>query len=334
MSTELHTIATQLLREGKGILAADQSPPTMNRQLENIGVDTTAENRRRYRQLLFTTAGIEEYVSGIIVHDATLRNQTDTGEPFIDIMLSKGIIPIIKVDKSTVPMTGFPGEVVTEGLDGLAERLKEYYQMGARAAKWRAVVNIDEKLPTHESIKFNCLILARYASLCQEGGIVPIVEPEVIYSGDHDLQKAKEVTTLTLKILFAVLEQYRVDLEAVILKTSMVLAGKEHDTQTTPTEVASATVDTLKEAVPASVPGVVFLSGGQTPAQATANLNAIARLEQKKGSLPWEIAFSFSRGIEQPVQQIWQGKDEQLQVSQQTLLQVLERNTQADQGQL
>lgn len=322
------------MTSGKGILAADQSVKTMNKQLAAIGATADTETRRRYRELLFTTNGIEKYVTGIILYDATIRNQASDGTAFIDLLLAKGIIPIIKVDKSTVPFDGFPGEVVTEGLDGLRERLDEYYKMGARAAKWRAVVNIGEGLPTHDSIKFNCLQLARYARLCQEAGLVPIVEPEVMHKGSHTLAQAEEVTILTLKTLFAVLTQYRVDLKAVMLKTSMVLAGSEQPVQSTPKEVANATIKVLKDTVPETVPGVVFLSGGQNPETVSANFNAIAKQEKTEGGLPWQVSFSFSRGIEQPVQQIWLGKEENKVAAQQKLIEVLERNSKADKGEL
>ncbi len=330
----LYKTAKLLMAPGKGILAADQSVRTMDKQLESIGAEPSAETRRRYRQLLFTAPGIEKYVTGIILYDATIRNHTDDGTAFVDYLIAKGIIPIIKVDKSTVPMDGFPGEVVTEGLDGLKERLDEYYKMGARAAKWRAVVNIGEGLPTMESIKFNALLLARYATLCQEAGIVPIVEPEVIYEGDHDLAKAEEVTTLVIKTVFTVLIQYRVDLKALILKTSMVLAGSKNPKQSTPDEVAEATVRMLDAAVPNEVPGVVFLSGGQTPEQVTKNFNAIGKIEKEREGLSWQLAFSFSRGIEQQVQETWKGQKENVSVAQQTLIEVLERNCRADQGKL
>lgn len=330
----LYKTAALLMSPKKGILAADQSAKTMDKQLEGIGAPADAETRRKYRQLLFTTPGIEKYVTGIILFDATIRNQTDDGTAFVDYLIAKGIIPIIKVDKSTVPLEGFPGEVVTEGLDGLKERLEEYFKMGARAAKWRAVITIGENLPTLDAIKFNCLLLARYARLCQEAGIVPIVEPEVIYEGEHDIARAEEVTKQTLRTLFAVLTQYRVDLKATILKTSMVLAGSKNTKQSTPEEVAEATVRTLDESVPNSIAGVVFLSGGQTPEQVTANFNAISKVEKERGGLPWALAFSFSRGIEQPVQEVWRGKDENLAAAQQKLIEVLERNCRADQGQL
>jgi len=331
---QLYKTAALLLTESKGILAADQSINTMNKQLEGIGATPDPETRRLYRQLLFTTPGIEKYVTGIILYDATIRNHTDDGTAFVDFLIAKGIVPIIKVDKSTVPLDGFPGEVVTEGLDGLRERLDEYYKMGARAAKWRAVISIGDGLPTHDSIKLNCLLLARYARLCHEAGIVPIVEPEVLYEGAHDIARAAEVTTLTLKTLFAVLQQYRVDLKAVILKTSMVLSGNKNPKQSTPEEVAEATLKVLQDCVPSEVAGVVFLSGGQSPEQATANFNAIGKLEKANGKLPWKLAFSFSRGIEQPVQEAWKGKAENVPAAQKILVEVFERNCKADQGAL
>lgn len=319
---------------GKGILAADQSVRTMDKQLAAIGAAADAETRRQYRQLLFTAPNIEKYVTGIILYDATIRNRTDDGTAFVDYLIAKGIIPIIKVDKSTVPLDGFPGEVVTEGLDGLKERLEEYFKMGARAAKWRAVITIGDGLPTLESIKFNAMLLARYAMLCQETGIVPIIEPEVLYEGDHDLARAEEVTALVIKTVFAVLIQYRVDLKGLILKTSMVLSGNQHEKQSAPAEVAEATVRTLDSAVPSEVPGVVFLSGGQTPEQVTANFNAIGKVEKERGGLPWQLAFSFSRGIEQPVQETWKGQSENVVAAQQKLIEVLERNCRADRGAL
>jgi fructose-bisphosphate aldolase class I len=330
----LYKTAKLLMSPGKGILAADQSVSTMDKQLKSIGATPDAETRRLYRQLLFTAPNIEKYVTGIILFDATIRNQTDDGTAFVDYLIAKGIIPIIKVDKSTVPFEGFPGEVITEGLDGLKDRLEEYFKMGARAAKWRAVITIGENTPTLDSIKVNAMLLARYARLCQEAGIVPIVEPEVIYEGSHNMARAEEITTLTVKTVFAVLIQYRVDLKAVILKTSMILAGRQHAKQSTPEEVAEATVRMLETAVPTDVPGVVFLSGGQTPEQVTANFNAIGKAEKERGGLPWQLAFSFSRGIEQPVQETWKGQKENVEAAQKKLIEVLERNCKADGGQL
>ena len=330
----LYKLAAELMSPGKGILAADQSVSTMNRQLASLGVEPSAEMRRDYRELLFTTTNLEKYVNGVILYDATIRNQTKDGTPLVDVLLSKGITPIIKVDKGTHPIPNFPGEVATEGLDGLAERLEEYYEMGARAAKWRAVINIGEGLPTEQTIRFNVVQLARYVLLCQEVGIVPIVEPEVIFAGSHDLSRAEEVTTWTLQILFEVLTWYQVDLKGMILKSSMVLAGSENPEQTSPEQVAIATLRTFDNSVPPEVPGIVFLSGGQTPERATNNLNAIAKLEKDRGGLPWEIAFSFSRGIEQPVQEVWQGKEENKKSAQDTLIETLQRNCLADRGEL
>lgn len=329
---KLHETAKALVAPHKGILAADQSPRTMNRQLEAIGVAPESENRRRYRQLLFTTEGIEKFATGVILHDGTIRNHADDGTQFSDLLIAKGIIPIIKVDKSTTPHTGFPGEVVTQGLDGLAERLEEYYDMGARAAKWRAVFTISESTPTEQNILFDCMTLARYAALCQDAGIVPIVEPEVLFSGDHSLEEAEAVTTKVLQKLFEQLSWYGVDLSGLILKSSMVLAGSDYDEQTPAVEVAKATVRTFENSVPADVPGIVFLSGGQTPQRATENLDAIAELEATRDDLPWEFAFSFSRGIEQPVQEAWQGKDENLEAAQAALIKRLELNSMADKG--
>jgi fructose-bisphosphate aldolase class I len=333
-NSNLYSTTKKLLTKKKGILAADQSTKTISKQLVAVGAGDDAETRRLYRQLLFTTPGLEKYVSGIILYDTTLRNQTDDGTPFVDYLIAKGIVPIIKVDKSTTPHTGFEGEVVTEGLDGLADRLTEYYEMGARAAKWRAVFNISKQLPTEQNILFDCIQLVRYAALCHEAGIVPIVEPEIIYDGDHDIERAEEVTTIVLSKLFDLLGWYGVDLKAVILKSSMVLAGKNNQRPSSPEEVADATLRTLKQSVPQSVPGIVFLSGGQTPEQATTNFNAIAKFEKTSGGLPWEVAFSFSRALEETVQMTWQGKKENVQNAQNELLKRLQLNVLADMGNL
>lgn len=331
-NTKLYETAQKLMTKGKGILAADQSAGTMNKQLASIGVPEEAEMRRVYRQLLFTTPDLEKYVSGVITYDSSVRNQTDDGTPFVDVLLSKGIIPIIKVDKSTVPHTGFPNEVVTQGLDDLKERLEEYYEMGARAAKWRAVITITEDAPSEQNILFDAMMLARYAALCQEAEIVPMVEPEVLYAGNHSIERAEEVTTQVLKKLFEILDWYGVDMKAVILKSSMVLAGKEFSDQSSPEEVAQASVRTFRNAVPEEVPGIVFLSGGQTPEQATANLDAIAEVEKAEEGLPWELAFSFSRGLEQPVQEAWKGQVENVNAAQNALIERLKLNVLADKG--
>jgi len=332
-STEkLQEVALALVAPGKGILAADQSVRTMNRQLEGIGATPDAETRRQYRQMLFTTEGIEQYVTGVILYDASIRNQTDDGTPFVDVLISRGIIPIIKVDKSTVPHPNFPGEVVTQGLDNLPDRMSQYYDMGARAAKWRAVITIGEGIPSEENIQVDAVSLARYAAICQEAGIVPMIEPEVLHAGSHDLARAEEVTTHTLQVVFEELKKQRVDLTGVILKSSMVLAGSEHTEQTEPAAVAEATLRTFKNAVPEAVPGIVFLSGGQSPERATVNLDAIAEAEKAAGQLPWQLAFSFSRGLEQPAQKVWQGKVENIPAAQAALLERLRLNSLADKG--
>ena len=231
---KLYEIAAALVAKGKGILAADQSPESMNKQLKALGIPEEAEMRRKYRQLLFTTPGIEQYVTGVIMHDGTIRNHTDDGVIFADLLIAKGIIPIIKVDKGTVPHTNFPGEVVTQGLDDLGKRLQEYYNMGARAAKWRAVITIGNTIPTVQNIRTDAVSLARYAALCQEAGIVPMVEPEVLHAGSHDLRRAEAVTTQALQIVFDALDEQKVDCKGLILKSSMVLAGSEYPDQTSP----------------------------------------------------------------------------------------------------
>ncbi len=326
----LHEIARALVVPKKGILAADQSPKSLNKQFAALGIPEEAEMRRKYRQLLFTTPGLEQYVTGVIMHDGTIRNHTDDQTPFADLLIAKGIIPIIKVDTGTVDHDGFPGEYVTQGLDGLKERLEQYYDLGARAAKWRAVFMIADGIPTEQNIVFDCMQLVRYAALCQAANIVPMVEPEVIFAGNHSLEEAEAVTTQVLKKLFELLTWYKVDLEGLILKSSMVLAGSEHAVQTDPATVAAATIRTFEAAVPAAVPGIVFLSGGQTPVRATENLNAIASLEQSRGNLPWQFAFSYSRGLEQPAQETWLGKEENVAAAQAALLKRLELNSLAD----
>ncbi|MFM2381322.1 MAG: hypothetical protein RLZZ76_89 [Candidatus Parcubacteria bacterium] len=331
-SQKLNTIALTLVSRGKGILAADQSPESMNKQLKAVGIPEEAEMRRLYRQLLFKTPGLEKYVTGVIMHDGTIRNHTDEGILFSDLLISKGIIPIIKVDKGTVPHTNFPGEVLTQGLDDLAKRLEEYFNMGARAAKWRMVVTISETTPTIANLRADASYLARYAALCQEAGIVPMIEPEVLFSGSHDLKRAEAVTTQALQIVFDALIEQRVDLKGIILKSSMVLAGSTNSVQTEAKEVAEATLRTFKNAVPEEVPGIVFLSGGQTPERATLNLDAIADEEKVRTDLPWEFAFSYSRALEEPVLDACRGNVENVGAAQEALLKRLKLNSLADVG--
>jgi fructose-bisphosphate aldolase class I len=302
---ELETVAQALVPSGKGILAADESFPTIKKRFDSIGVESTEENRRAYRELLFTTAGVEEFISGVILFDETIRQADRHGTPFAKVLAQKGIIPGIKVDKGAKAMAGFPGEKVTEGLDGLRDRLVEYRQMGARFAKWRAVITIGPGIPTLSCIEANAHALARYAALCQEAGLVPIVEPEVLMDGDHDIARCEEVTATMLERVFAALHEHRVALDGTLLKPNMVLSGKEAKVQTGPEEVAEATIRTFMRTVPAALPGVVFLSGGQSPEQATENLNAMNAL----GDHPWQLSFSYGRALQAPPLQTWAGEE-------------------------
>lgn len=328
-NTKLYETVAAMMSPGKGILAADESDSTAGKRLAMVHLPNEPENRQDFRELLFASPGIEEYLSGVIMYDSSMRTATDDGIPFPDVLTAKGILPGIKVDLGTVDLHGFKGEVVSQGLDNLAERFQEYYDLGARFAKWRAVITIDEdELPTDAAITMNCIMLARYAQLAQAAGIVPMVEPEVIYAGDHTLAKAELVTTRTLQILFNTLLTYKVDLEGLILKSSMVLAGDMCPEQSTPEQVANATLRTFHLSVPHEVGGIVFLSGGQTPKRATENLNAIAKL----GEHPWPITFSFSRAIEEPVLMAWQGKLENIPEAQKMLLHACKMNSLAAQG--
>ena len=326
--SKLYETAAALLATGKGVLAADESNGTMNKRLASINVPQEAENRRRFRQLMFTAPDIEKYISGVIMYDSSIRNITDDGTAFPDVLMSRGIVPGIKVDKGTVELTNFPDEVTTEGLDGLEERLVEYFDMGARFAKWRAVISITDDLPSDECILANSFMLAQYAALCQKTGIVPMIEPEVLHQGSHDIARAEQVTMHTLQILFNVLKEYRVDLKGVILKSSMVLAGDKFSPASKADEVADATLRTFHLSVPHEVPGIVFLSGGQEAVRATENLNMIAT----RGPQPWKITFSYSRAIEEPILAAWQGKDENVAKAQKAMLHRCKMNGAAAQG--
>ena len=300
----LESVARKLVAPGKGILAADESTPTIEKRLKSIGVASTEENRRAYRDVLFTTAGVGEFISGVILFDETIRQKTRDGRTFVAALEQEGIIPGIKVDKGAKPMANFPGEKITEGLDGLRERLAEYRQLGARFAKWRAVIGIGEKIPTRRCIETNAELLARYAALCQEADLVPIVEPEVLMDGSHAIERHFDVTEQTLQSVFHALAEYRVALEAMLLKPNMVLSGKDCAQQAPVQEVAEATVLCMKRVVPAAVPGLVFLSGGQTDLQATEHLNAMNRLDQ----VPWQLSFSYGRALQAPVLKAWKGE--------------------------
>jgi fructose-bisphosphate aldolase class I len=304
MKTEnLESVARQLVAPGEGILAADESSGTIEKRLKSISVPSTEENRRAYREVLFTTKGAGEFISGVILFDETIRQKTRDGRSFVKALEEQGIIPGIKVDKGAKAMANFPSEKITEGLDGLRERLAEYRQLGARFAKWRAVIGIGDNLPTPACIDANAEALARYAALCQEGDLVPIVEPEVLMDGTHTIERYFEVTQQTLESVFHALYVHRVVLEGMLLKPNMVLSGKECPQQASVHEVAEATVRCMKRVVPAAVPGLVFLSGGQTDQQATEHLNAMNQLP----GLPWQLSFSYGRALQAPVLKAWKG---------------------------
>ncbi len=327
-NTDLYTTVSQLMQSGKGILAADESDATAGKRLAIAKLPNQAGNRQDFRELLFTAPGIEEYLSGVILYDTTLRESTDQGVPFVDVLAARGIVPGIKVDMGTKALPRFDGEVITRGLDGLEDRFREYYGIGARFAKWRGVITIGDSIPTNEFLELSAVHMAEYALLAQEAGIVPMVEPEVMFPGSHSLSTAEEVTTRTLNILFATLKKYRVDLKGLILKSSMVLAGDTHQEQSTPEEVAAATLRTFKLSVPKEVGGIVFLSGGQAPKRSTENLQAIAEF----GPQPWPITFSYSRAIQEPVLVAWQGKPENVPLAQKTLLYRVKMNGLAQLG--
>lgn len=298
---QLAETAQAMVAPGKGIIAIDESTATIARRFDSVGIPNNEENRRAYRELLLTTPKLSEHISGAILYDETIRQSSKSGVPFAKYMIDNGMIPGIKVDKGTHPLAGMPGELVTEGLDGLRDRLKEYYQLGARFAKWRAVINIGEDIPSGVCIEVNAHALARYAALCQEQGLVPMVEPEVIMEGDHDIETCYEVTEATLRSLFGALYEQNVLLEGTILKASMVVPGKTCPEQASVDEVAESTVMCLKSTVPAILPGIVFLSGGQNDRDATAHLNAMNQL----GNLPWPLSFSYGRAMQSAALKLW-----------------------------
>ncbi|OGA20229.1 MAG: fructose-bisphosphate aldolase [Betaproteobacteria bacterium RIFCSPLOWO2_02_FULL_67_19] len=302
--TLLAKTAAAMVAKGKGILAADESSGTCETRFKSVGVECTEENRRTYRGLLFTTPGVEQFVSGVILFDETMRQKTDDGVPFADYLAKKGIIPGIKVDKGAQALPLCPGEKVTEGLDGLPKRLEEYFRLGARFAKWRAVITIGDAIPTHACLYANAHALARYAAACQEASIVPVIEPEVLLDGAHSIERCEEVTEAALRATYAALAAHNVVFEHTILKASMVVSGKSHSRQAGVDEVAERSVRVLKRTVPAAQPGVVFLSGGQSDVSATAHLNAMAAMQ----GLPWPLTFSYSRALQNPALKAWKGQ--------------------------
>lgn len=323
----LKQTAKAMVAPAKGILAADESSKTIQKRFDKIGIESNPDTNIAYRKMLFTAEGVENYISGVILYDETIRQSVD-GVPVPQYLESRGILPGIKVDKGAVDLPNFPGEKITEGLDGLRARLVEYKQLGAKFAKWRAVITIGEGIPTDTCIESNAEALARYAALCQEQNIVPIVEPEVLMDADNDLEKCQEVTTRTLKVVFEKLKMHKVVLEGIILKPNMVISGKKSPTQATAKEIAKVTVETFLEVVPKQVPGIVFLSGGQTPDQATENLYQINLIP---GS-PWQLSYSYGRALQDEALTTWAGKDENIQVAKAAFTDRCKKVSQARQG--
>jgi len=325
---ELQATVQALVQKGKGILAADESSPTIAKRFKSIGVESTEENRRAYRHIMLSAPGLGEFISGVILFEETLGQRADDGTPLPQLAARQGIVPGIKVDAGKIPLALAPGDEITQGLDGLAKRLDGYKQLGARFAKWRAVYNVSDTLPSRLAVEANAEALARYAAICQEQGVVPIVEPEVLMDGGHSLDRCAEVTEGVLHEVFHALHRYRVVLEHTLLKPSMVVPGKEHAQQATPAEVAAATIRILRRTVPAAVPGIFFLSGGQTPAQATANLDAMNRL----GAQPWQLSFSYGRALQDPALKAWKGQAANAQETQKALFKRSRLNGAAREG--
>lgn len=304
---ELATTVQAMMQAGRGLLAMDESNPTCNKRFANLGIPQTVEARRDWRELILTTPGLGEFISGAILYDETIRQSKNDSTSFVKLLTEAGIVPGIKVDTGAKDLAGHPGEKITEGLDGLRERLSEYLQIGARFAKWRAVITIGDGIPSRGCLEANAHALARYAALCQEAGLVPIVEPEVLMDGDHTLEQCAQITEATLYTVFSQLYRQRVLLEGMILKPNMVLPGRDCPSQARVEEVADATVSCLLRAVPAAVPGVAFLSGGQSAELASAHLNAMH--VRWRAKMPWVLTFSFSRAIQQPALDTWKGKE-------------------------
>src|SRR6202166_4524995 len=327
-TADLSATARALVAKGRGILAADESTSTIKRRFDTIKLESTEENRRAYREMLFTAPGAAEYISGVIMYDETIRQKTKDGVPFPTYLAQHGMLPGIKVDLGAKPLAGFPGETITEGLDGLRERFADYYKLGARFAKWRAVIDIGSGIPTAYAIDANAEALARYATLCQEASIVPIVEPEVLMDGGHTLERCEEVTNVVLDRVFSHLFAARVFLEGMILKPNMVIAGQKCAQRASPEQVAEATLRTLKRQVPSAVPGIAFLSGGQSPSEATLHLS----LMNAAGALPWALTFSYGRALQEYALSAWGGKPMAFAAGQQALAVRAKMNSLAPRG--
>ncbi|MDQ6615166.1 MAG: fructose-bisphosphate aldolase class I [Actinomycetota bacterium] len=329
MTTDkLHEAAAAMVAPGKGILAADESSGTISKRFAALGIPSTVELRRQYREALLTAPGIESHISGVILYDETIRQATSDGTPFPEVLAGRGILPGIKVDTGAKGLAGSPSETITEGLDGLRDRVAEYYELGARFAKWRAVINIGDGLPSRNALVANAHALARYAALCQEGGLVPIVEPEVLMDGDHDQARCDEVTHETLAEVFSQLRLAGIDLEGMVLKPSMVISGAKGPGSSVQ-EVADATVRCLRDTVPASVPGIAFLSGGQSAQVATEHLDAMNRL----GPHPWMLTFSYGRALQDDPLRTWAGESSNCTAAQDALLVRARCNSEAALGQ-
>ncbi|MGZ3282805.1 MAG: class I fructose-bisphosphate aldolase [Xanthobacteraceae bacterium] len=327
---ELNKVAEAMVAPGRGILAADESSGTIKKRFDAIGAESTADNRRDYRELLFRSSeAMSKYISGVILYDETIRQNAKDGTPLVKVIEAAGAIPGIKVDKGTTPLPFCPGELITEGLDGLRQRLAEYRGLGARFAKWRAVIDIGPGIPSYTAIITNANALARYAALCQEGDIVPIVEPEVLMDGDHDAERCYVVTEWLLKTVFEQLYYQKVALEGMVLKPNMVIAGKKAKNRAGVEEVAEKTVKVLKACVPAAVPGIAFLSGGQSDEEATAHLDAMNRI----ADLPWRLTFSYGRALQAAPQKAWSGKSENVAAAQRAFVHRAMMNSLAARGQ-
>jgi fructose-bisphosphate aldolase, class I len=316
MNHDLESITAALVEPGKGILAADETVPTLTKRFDTLGIQSTEESRRSYREMLFTTPGLEQFISGVILYDETIRQRSSRGTPLAQGLMSQGILPGIKVDTGAKPLAGSTGETVTEGLDGLRDRLAAYRDMGARFAKWRAVFRIAEAWPTQACVSANAHALGRYAALCQEQNVVPIVEPEVLMDGGHSLERCEEVTGAVLQAVFAALWDQGVSLECMLLKPNMVVPGAASSRSASVDEVATSTLRSFRRHVPAAVQGIVFLSGGQEEQLATIHLNAINQLP---GPKPWKISFSYGRALQDPALEAWHGRNENLKAGQDAL---------------
>ena len=326
---ELEATIAKIVQPGKGIVAADESTPTITKRFKAVGIDSTEETRRAYRQLLFTTRGVGEFVAGFILFEETLGQKADDGTLLAEVLVRQGILPGIKVDKGTTPLANADGDLITQGLDGLSERLKTYKAQGARFAKWREVYGVTDRNPTLLGIDANAEVLARYAAICQTEGIVPIVEPEVLIDGDHTLERCHEVSDAVLHAVFNALHRHGVRLDCMVLKPSMVLPGKEHPPKASPEVVAANTLDVLRRNVPAAVPTINFLSGGQSPEEATANLNAMNIMAP---DAPWVLSFSYARALQDPPMKLWAGRAENVRAAQQAFYQRLKMNSLARDG--